>query len=303
MFGLYELQPPAWMLQRLGGSMTASGASVFLSGLVVGVFAAPCIGPPIVALLALVAQKADPWFGLRTFFVLALGLGAPYLLLASSSGLLRRLPRSGEWMVWVKKVFGVILVAVGGFYLLLAVAPGAAIGIVPAALVLGGIYLGFLERSGRGKPTFRRLKWTLGGLAIAAGVVFVATLPREGVAFGPASAVELESARNAGTHVLLDFSAEWCVPCHELERLTFTDRRVIDAARGFRTLKVDLTHYDSPESETWRRHYQIRGVPTLVFLDAGGREVREARIEGFVPPDEMLRAMVRARGVAAAAEN
>jgi thiol:disulfide interchange protein DsbD len=128
MFGLYEMQPPVWLMQRMGGANTASSLGIFVSGLAVGIIAAPCVGPFVVAVLALIAQRANVMFGMQTMFALSLGLGAPYLVLASFSNLLQRLPRSGEWMIWVKKVFGVILLSVGAFYVLvgLAVRLGAA---------------------------------------------------------------------------------------------------------------------------------------------------------------------------------
>jgi thiol:disulfide interchange protein DsbD len=149
MFGLYELQPPAWLLTRLGGTDTTSAMGLFLSGLMVGIIAAPCVGPFVVAVLALIARRGDALFGFQTMFALALGLGFPYLFLASFSNLLQRLPRSGDWMMWVKKVFGVILASVGLFYLLVAVAPDWAPWVLPAALVVGGIYLGFVDRAPR----------------------------------------------------------------------------------------------------------------------------------------------------------
>ncbi|HUK63812.1 MAG TPA: cytochrome c biogenesis protein CcdA, partial [Dongiaceae bacterium] len=111
MFGVYELQLPPALLAKLGGTTATSAAGTFASGLLVGVFAAPCIGPPVVALLAVVGAKGDPWFGFTSFFTLAMGLGAPYLVLATFSNLLQTLPRSGDWMEWVKKVFGILLVA------------------------------------------------------------------------------------------------------------------------------------------------------------------------------------------------
>src|SRR6185503_18342761 len=106
MFGLYELTAPSALLTRLGGAAGASLFGTFLAGLLVGVFAAPCIGPPIIALLAYVGSKGDPVFGFWAFFVLSLGLGLPYLVLGMSTGLLTRLPRSGSWMDWVKHLFG-----------------------------------------------------------------------------------------------------------------------------------------------------------------------------------------------------
>lgn len=99
---------------------TARIFGIYVSGLVVVVFAAPCIGPPFIALLTCVGQKADPVFGFTSFFMLSLGLGLPYLILGTFSGLLSKLPKSSSWMDWVKKVFGIILISVGIFYVTLA---------------------------------------------------------------------------------------------------------------------------------------------------------------------------------------
>jgi thiol:disulfide interchange protein DsbD len=295
MFGLYELQPPAALLTRIGGAGATSAIGVFASGLVVGVFAAPCIGPPIVALLAVVAARGDAWFGMRTFFTLALGLGFPYLLLATFSNLLSALPRSGEWMVWVKKVFGVILAAVGLNYALLALAPRLAPWVMPAALILGGLYLGFLERSASNRRGFRLLKWITGAAGVMAGAALIALTPASGVTFEAGTRAALGAALHGDQPVMIDFSADWCQPCHELERMTFTHPKVKDAVKGFRAFKVDLTRYDSPESEAWRREYQITGVPTVVFVRPGVGEVRDARVEGFLPPDQFIVRLATAR--------
>lgn len=303
MFGLYELQPPAWLMAKLGGAGGTSAIGIFVSGLVVGVFAAPCVGPPVVALLAVVGAKGDPWFGFSTFFTLALGLGFPYLLLGTFSGLLQSLPRSGDWMEWVKKVFGVILVAVGLFYVLLALAPKQAVLVIPVALAAGGLYLGFLEKSAANRRGFQWLKRVVGVGALALAVYLFAGMRATGLAFTAATPDAVDAELRAGRVVMVDFSADWCVPCHELENVTFTDRRVIAAARDFRAFKVDLTRYASPEAERWRKRYGINGVPTVVFLSAAG-EVRAARVEGFLPPERFLERMslARAGGAGAALE-
>ncbi len=295
MFGLYQLQAPAWLLARLGGTGGTSVTGVFLSGLMVGVIAAPCIGPPIVTLLAIVAAKGDPWFGFRSFFTLSLGLGAPYLVLATSSNLIQRLPRSGEWMIWVERAFGVVLLSLGAFYMMTAFAPRLAGWVLPAALVLGGLYLGFVERSASARRGFRSFKWAAGLIAAATGVVLVATTPSRGIAFHDFAPAELEAALASGRPVMIEFSADWCAPCHELERSTFSNPRVIAAAGSFAAFKVDLTHSDTPEAGQWRERYRIRGVPTVMFLvrdGAGGSvEVSAARTEGFIPPDRFLESM------------
>ncbi|MGH7725393.1 MAG: protein-disulfide reductase DsbD family protein [Candidatus Eiseniibacteriota bacterium] len=295
MFGLYELQAPSALLSKLGGAAGAGYLGTFLAGLLVGVFAAPCIGPPIIALLAHVGSRADPVFGFWVFFVLSLGLGLPYLVLGVSSGLLAKLPRSGSWMDWVKHLFGVILLAVAAFYLCLAIAPSKIGWVVPLALLLGGIYLGFLEPTGRERPAFRRFKWALGTFAIVAAAL-IAFRPQPATARWDAfSETALAEARSSGRPIILDFSADWCVPCHELDQVTFSDPRVIREIEPFVRMKVDLTRFDSEQSIELRQRFAIPGVPTIVFLGPDGREVADARIVGFIKPDPFLERVRLAR--------
>ena len=116
MFGLFELQPPQALMQKATGLSSKAGyIGVFFLGAVIGVIAAPCLAPFVVALLAFVGQTGNPWLGWWLFFALALGLGIPYVVLGTFSGLLTRLPKSGMWMVWVKRVFGVALFAVAAW--------------------------------------------------------------------------------------------------------------------------------------------------------------------------------------------
>ena len=298
MFGLYQLSLPPAVLARLGGSGATSGLQIFASGLMVGLIAAPCVGPPVVALLAVVAQKADPLFGFSAFFTLAMGLGAPYLVLATFSNLLQKLPRSGEWMVWIEKVFGLVLFGVGLNYIALALAPAAASWVLPGMLMVGGVWLGFAYRRVT-KPGFRLFQRGAGLVAVVVGALLFALLPRPRLAFEPFQAANA-TAPVTGQLTLIDFSADWCQPCHELDDLTFTDGRVMKALSEFKRLRVDLTRYDSPEAELWRKRYEIHGVPTLVFALGDGREVREARVEGFLPPDQLLDRIDQVRAASAA---
>ena len=295
MFGLFEIQPPQWMTQKLSKAQNASGlAGLYGSGVVVGVFAAPCIGPPIIALLAFVGAQADPLFGFLAFFVLSLGLGLPYLILGTFSSLMHRLPKSGVWMVWVKQVFGVILVGVAFFYGALATYPALAEWVIPATLILGGIYLGFVERSGHNQMLFRRTKWAVGVAAIAGGLFFVQYLQQPALEWEPYSTERVAEAQAAGKPVMMDFYADWCIPCLELERVTFTDDTVRALGDEFVRLKVDLTQFNSPEAEAVREQYAVAGVPTIVFLDTDGEEVREARVVGFLSPTRFAERMQQA---------
>jgi thiol:disulfide interchange protein DsbD len=301
MFGLYELTVPSGVLSKLGGAAGASLFGTFLAGLLVGVFAAPCIGPPIIALLAFVGAKGDPVFGFWAFFVLSMGLGLPYLVLGVSSGLLTRLPRSGSWMEWVKHLLGVVLLGVAAFYLCLAIAPSKLAWVVPAALGLGGLYLGFFEPTGRDKPTFRRFKWAVGVAGIVAAALVVFERPAPTVMWEPYTDAAVAEALAQGRPVVLDFGADWCVPCHELEQNTFTDRGVAESLAPFVRLKVDFTRADAPETVALRQRYAITGVPTILFLGPDGREVPATRIVGFLGPRAFVERVRVARAAGALA--
>ena len=287
-FGLYQIQMPYWLTSKLGGTTGTGLISLYLSGLVVGVFAAPCIGPPVIALLTLVSSKADPVFGFRVFFTLSLGLGFPYLILGTFSGMIKKIPRSGAWLVWVERLFGVILSAAGLFYLSLAFMPRLSALVIPAALIIGGIYLGFLERSGKEKKGLQWFKWAFGIIAVAFGLFTANTLREPSIRWEQFSESKIADAKTHNKPVLMDFYADWCIPCLELERKTFTDTDVIDATKEFIRLKVDLTHFDSPDSEALRKKFNIAGVPTVVFINKNGQEVLNSRVVGYIPPKEFV---------------
>jgi thioredoxin:protein disulfide reductase len=302
MFGLYEIQAPSSWMQSLSGTQRKTGGIFghFFSGLVVGIFAAPCIGPPIIALLAFVGAQGDPLIGFLIFFVMAFGLGFPYLILGTFSGLLSKLPKSGTWMVWVKKIFGVVLVGVALFYIALAILPGYSMHVIIATLIIGGIYLGFLEKSGRGLTLFTRVKWATGIVTLVIAGLLIQNLQKEGIEWEAYSDDKFEQAIERGSLVMMDFYADWCIPCLELERATFTDESVIDATQEFARFKVDMTQYESETSKRLREQFNIAGVPTVLFIDENGNEVEEARVVGFLRADRFLERVEMARARATA---
>ncbi len=291
MFGLYEFQVPSSVLNWVGGKRRAGNVGIFLSGLFVGIFAAPCIGPPIIALLTLVGQLSNPLSGFLVFFVLALGLGLPYLILGTFSGLLTKLPKSGEWLVWIKKVFGVVLLGLSLFYLTLSLYPDFLPLVIPTALVAGGIYLGFLDQTGNKKPLFKIVKRLAGVAAILAAVLFLQSKPTVGVMWESYTPERISSAKQAGKPVVIDFYADWCIPCHELERYTYTNLQVIQALEPFVRLKVDATNPNTPEAMEPINRFEILGVPTVLFLDPKGNEVHQSRITGYVSAAEFLKTL------------
>jgi len=290
MFGLYDIQVPAALRNRIG-SRPGYGGALFM-GLTVGLVAAPCVGPFVVSLLAYVGQVGSPLLGFWLFFVLALGLGVPYLLLGGFTGAATGLPRAGAWMVWVKKVFGCIMLAMA-FYFVNPLLPGAVSSFtIPVVLLLSAVYLGFVEGSPIRSAGFRtaRLATAAACIAIAAALV-IPTRASVGVDWEPYSQAALADAGAAGRPVIVDFTADWCLPCKELEHFTFSDPAVVAASRRFTTLKADITSQVSEPVRDLQRQYEIMGAPTIVFFGADGRERRDLRLTGFEKPGAFLERM------------
>lgn len=287
LFGLYVIQAPQWLV-KMANKRTTDLIGIYLSGLFVGVFAAPCIGPLIIALIAFVASTGDPVFAFKTFFTLSVGLGLPYIILGTFTSLLHKLPKSGVWLVWMDRLFGTILLGVAAFYFMLAFFPKGVTWIFPVSLILGGIYLGFIEKAIAYSPRFIFIKRILGTMAILAGlsIIFLGFKPQ--VVWEKYSPQKMEQAVAAKKPVIMDFYADWCIPCHELDQWTYRDPKVIKLLKPFARFKVDLTSPEDEVLEALIDQYEIQGVPTVLFLDTDGKEVKEARITGFVPAKEFV---------------
>jgi thiol:disulfide interchange protein DsbD len=284
MFGVYEFKLPDKLVNKAGGAKGGLYGAFFM-GLTMGIVAAPCIGPFVLGLVTYVATKQDPYFGFLLFFVLAVGLGTPYLFLAVFSGKIKKLPRAGEWMDAVKHIFGFILVGMA-LYFLLPLLPESFRGyVLPVFMVGTAIYLLFFEKLANSVKGFRIFKIVFSILIFAVAVYTLIPSETNSVNWKPFTQDAL--AEISGKGVIIDFYADWCIPCKELDAATFSDPRVIELSKDFETYKADMTKSLSPEVEAIREQYNIIGVPTVLILNSKGEE--KERITGFVDADEFYK--------------
>ena len=286
-FGLYSLQPPQWLMRRAGPARPGYLGAI-LMGLGMGVVAAPCIGPIVLGLLLMVERSRNALFGFALFFTLAIGLGLPYVALALAAGSIRQLPRSGAWLAWVEQLFGFILIGLALYFLDPLVPNRLITRLLPFYAAAVGIFLGFISPAGRNWRPFMILRVML-GTAAAVSFLWMAlhfNLNPPVLKFVPYNSAVLASARNDHQPIVLDFSADWCIPCREMEKTTFTDPAVVKGAKGFLLMRANLTA-DNPANEALTKHYNVQGVPTTLFIDASG-QVRERRV-GYIGPSDFLK--------------
>ncbi|HKP12916.1 MAG TPA: cytochrome c biogenesis protein CcdA, partial [Blastocatellia bacterium] len=291
MFGVYEFKVPD-ALNRFANTSTQSTSGLvgaLMMGLTMGIVAAPCIGPFVLALLVEVGARGSAAYGFLLFFVLALGLGTPYLILGTFSGALKTLPRSGLWMVTVRKVFGLVLIGMA-LYFLMSLMGRWTTAVFVAFFAISALYLVFYE-SGKAKPA--QFAWLLRALGVGAAVVAVwLVMPKKveaEIEWQPYSEAAVAAAQREGKGVIIDAYATWCIPCKELDQTTFTDSTVKREAERFVTLKLDLTSPPAgSDAARAKDKFGIRGVPTVIFIDGAGREREESRLEGFEKPPLFL---------------
>jgi thiol:disulfide interchange protein DsbD len=227
--------------------------------------------------------------------VLALGLGLPFVILAVASGNITRLPKSGEWMEWVRKLFGIVLLAMAVYFLRSIVGDALYFVLLGAVFVVGGVMLGFVTKVKTSSLFFSGFRRFVGVVAPLYGLYLVLApgnvvgrSAAAGIAWIPYAEAALAQAVEEGKPVVIDFSAEWCLPCKELDHLTFSQPEVIDASKRIVPLKADLTQHGSPEVRALRKKFDIRGVPTIVFIDAMGNERANLRAVEFIDKEEFL---------------
>ena len=319
MFGLFNVQVPGWLQARVANLSNSQKQGTLLGTAIMGALSSlivtACVAPPLVASLAVIGQSGDVVRGGAALFALSLGMGAPLLLVGASAGQL--LPKAGAWMDAVKQAFGVMLLGVA-IWMVSRLLPGpVTLGLWAMLAFVAGFCL--LTLGGReirsGADAVRR---GFGALAIVYGTLLLigalagrsdplqplaglgtAVSPaggdgggvgHAGIAFKRIKSVadfdrELAAARGAGRPVMLDFYADWCVSCKEMEKYTFTDAAVQAALAPAVLLQADVTANDDADQALLQR-FGILGPPTTVFFGADGAERPDYRVVGFKPAED-----------------
>lgn len=293
LFGFWELRLPSGLTQAASKSH-AGYFGTFFMGLTLGIVAAPCLGPFVLGLLTWVASMGSPWLGFIIFFTLSLGLGLPLFILAMFSGKLEKLPRSGEWMLWVRKLMGWVLVGMAAYFIRPLLSEAVAVFALSGVAFAAGIHLGWIDTSKAGFQAFGFIKGAVSIGAVVLAVVLAGSWILKGprVQWHQYSEELLAKSKSEGRPVILDFSATWCTPCRELDEKTFHDSSIVQrSAQDIIMIKIDLTRSGDPLHERLLTEYAVKGVPTVVFLDGQGRERHELRLVDYLPPDEFLKRM------------
>ena len=286
MFGLFEIKIPIKLLPKEGKKGIVGS---FFMGATLGLVAAPCVGPFILGLLAFVSHLGSRTLGFIIFFVFSLGLALPYLVLALFSGSIKSLPKSGEWLIWVKKFLGIILIAMA-LYIIQPILGGTLyIKALLLLLFISAIYLGFIDRTGNHLEFFKFIKRIIALVLIVfcffsyrwQGIPQKVTWIR----YQPGI---IEESQKEKKPMIVDFYAEWCFPCKIMEETTFQDNHVVTELERFTKIKVDLTFDDNSVNQELAEKYALRGVPTYLFFDSSGAFLENKTISGAVEPDEFL---------------
>lgn len=301
LFGLYNLQMPAALQQRINqlSNNQRGGAypSVFVMGALSGLVVSPCTTAPLSGILLFVAQSGDAVIGATALFALSIGMGVPLLAVGTSGG--RLLPKTGAWMESVKQFFGVLLIGVAIIMIerLLPLVIGQWLWV--AFFCVSGIYM-LHQVLSHARGWRATLAAVLIAVASGSGILWQmpsTTASANHLNFTQVSNLselnqQLELARERQQPVMLDLYADWCVACKEFERYTFSDQQVQQQLNNFLVLQADVTA-NNEANNALLEQYQVFGLPTILFFDSTTSELPEQRVTGFMNADDFLHHLQR----------
>lgn len=312
MFGFYELRLPSKFENTLLNTSSRFNGGRFIGLFIMGAFSAlivsPCVAAPLAGALIYISQTHDVLLGGVALFSMAIGMGIPLLVIGLSAGLL---PKTGPWMVTVRQSFGVIMLAVAIWLISPVIPVSLQLLLWAALLIVPATYIGAFDRLDASSGGWARLCKSLGIIMLLLGAMLIigaasgaksALQPLSGLKSGANveqnkslpfqrvhSVTELDNAikNAAGKTVMLDFYADWCVACKELEQFTFSDQRVANALQNIVLLQADVTQ-NSAEDTALLKRFNLFGPPGIIFFDGAGQEITQARTVGYRSTDAFL---------------
>jgi len=320
MFGFYELQlPSSWQSKLSDTSNRLHGghlSGVFVMGALSAIIMGPCVAAPLAGALLYISKTHDAVLGGIALFALAMGMGAPLLLIGTSAGAL--LPKAGAWMDGVKRIFGVMLLALAIWIIQPLLAIEIQMLLWSVLLIFSAIYLHALETLAANSNGWHKLRKGFGLLALLLGIAYlVGALSGARDMLRPLDSVcasckaetnstvltftrikdlaELEQrvANADGKIVMLDFYADWCVSCKEMERFTFSDPAVQARLASAIVLQADVTA-NSPADKALLKNFGLYGPPGILFFDAQGKELSDFRVVGYQDTEQFLSSLQHA---------
>jgi len=322
MFGFYELQLPSFIQSKLaeetghlkGGQLTGVFGMGALSALIVS----PCVAAPLAGALLYISQTRDVVLGGSALFVMALGMGVPLLLLGVSAGAL--LPKSGAWMKSIQQFFGVLLLAVAIWLISPVITEVIHMLLWAALLIISAIYLHALDPLPEKASGFRKFLKGVGVIALLTGVaLLIGVLSGSRDVLQPLSKLNLTVSsseqlaepvsgvsnhlpfkriktvaeldeyiqQSTGRYVMVDFYADWCISCKEMERFTFSDSRVQAKLKDVALVQIDVTDGTQDDAELLKR-FKLFGPPGILFIDRQGQEISGVKIIGYLDKDDFM---------------
>jgi thiol:disulfide interchange protein DsbD len=324
MFGAFDLQMPSSIQSKLatisGNQKSGTAIGAFVMGALSALVVTACVAPALIAALTVMAQSGDMVRGGTALFAMSLGMGAPLLAVGAAQGQL--LPKAGPWMVAVKGAFGFMFLGLAVWMLSRILPGGVTLALWAVLVFMSGVFMGGLTSLGPDSSIAQRLGKGFGLLAILYGLLlFLGSLsggtnplkPLATVSFGGAMAVqekhlefqriktvadldrEIDAAAAAGKTAMLDFYADWCVSCIEMEEYTFTDPGVQAALANTVVLQADVTANDEQDQELLQR-FGVFGPPTIIFFGTDGQQRRGYEVVGFMKAQDFTNHVNQAFG-------
>ena len=307
LFGAFNLQLPPRIHNRLASiSGKSSGyKKVFLMGLVAGIIAAPCTGPSLGAILTYVATTKSPVMGTLLLFSFSIGLGLPFLFLGTFAGLLASRPKPGPWMEDVKSALGIVMF-IAALYFARPIVPALnalyaetlpliviSVSAIIIGIASGATYLSYHKKSwsGRLRKTVGIAVVVIGAFALINPLLSGSHAANNNITAADSWQTDINAglayAKEHHKPVIIDYYADWCIACAELDKTTFSDPAVQKTLSGFVRIRVDFTR-STPQTQELSARLRIRGLPVLDFYDTNGTLLPGKRITGYIPPEKLI---------------